>query len=196
MARQTPPRTDLPPCDTGDFVDLFENGTIGLHFVGPDGISLNANQSEMEFLGYTNDEYIGRHISEIHVDAGVIDDILKRLTRKETLKNYEARLRAKDGSIKHVLISSNVLWKNGEFAHTRCFTRDITDRKHAEEEREQLLRDLQRTQDELQEKIKELEIFHDAVVDRELIMIELEKEVKQLRAANEQLHSELGRSTR
>ena len=118
------------------------------------------------------------------------------MTRKETLKNYEARLRAKDGSIKHVLISSNVLWKNGEFAHTRCFTRDITDRKHAEEEREQLLRDLQRTQDELQEKIKELEIFHDAVVDRELKMIELEKEVKQLRAANEQLHSELGRSTR
>ena len=196
MARQTPPRTDLPPCDTADFVDLFENGTIGLHFVGPDGIILNANQAELEFLGYTRDEYIGRHIAEFHVDAGVIDDILKRLTRKETLKNYEARLRAKDGSIKHVLISSNVLWKNGEFAHTRCFTRDITDRKHAEEEREQLLRDLQRTQDELQEKIKELEIFHDAVVDRELKMIELEKEVKQLRAANEQLHSELGRSTR
>ena len=91
MARQTPPRTDLPPCDTGDFVDLFENGTIGLHFVGPDGIILNANQAELEFLGYTHDEYIGRHIAEFHVDAGVIDDILKRLTRKETLKNYEAQ---------------------------------------------------------------------------------------------------------
>jgi PAS domain-containing protein len=27
-----------------------------------------------------------------------------------------------------------VLWKNGRFVHTRCFTRDITERKRAEAE--------------------------------------------------------------
>jgi PAS domain S-box-containing protein len=32
-----------------------------------------------------------------------------------------------------VLISANVLWKNGRFVHTRCFTRNITDRKLVEE---------------------------------------------------------------
>jgi PAS domain S-box-containing protein len=31
-----------------------------------------------------------------------------------------------------VLINSSALWSEGEFVHTRCFTRDITGRKHAE----------------------------------------------------------------
>jgi PAS domain S-box-containing protein len=33
-----------------------------------------------------------------------------------------------------VLISSNVMWEDDRFVHTRCFTRDITERKRAEEE--------------------------------------------------------------
>jgi PAS domain S-box-containing protein len=43
------------------------------------------------------------------------------------------RLRAKDGSIKHVLLSSNAYFRDGEFVHTRCFTRDITERRRVEE---------------------------------------------------------------
>src|SRR5258708_4799272 len=62
----------------------------------------------------------------------VIADILRRLTENEELHSYEARLRRKDGSIRHVLISSNVLRRDGEFIHTRCFTRDITERKRLE----------------------------------------------------------------
>jgi signal transduction histidine kinase len=65
--------------------------------------------------------------------------MLSRLSRKECLHNYEARLRAKDGSIRHVLVNSNVLWRDGRFIHTQCFTRDITDRKKAEGDREALL---------------------------------------------------------
>lgn len=172
-----------------DFVDLFENGALGLHFVGRNGMILNANQAELDILGYSRDEYIGHHIGEFHVDALVIDDILTRLSRKETLKNYEARLRAKDGSIKHVLITSNVFWKNDAFIHTRCFTRDITDRKKIEEERERLLHELQQAHKTLEEKVHELEEFHDVVVDRELKMMALEKEVEALRVDNARLHA-------
>jgi len=177
--------------ESNDFIDLFENGALGLHFVGPDGVILNANQAELDLLGYTRAEYIGHHISEFHVDGPVIQDILNRLSRKEILKNYEARLRAKDGSIKYVLITSNVLWRQDDFIHTRCFTRDITDRKKVEEEREELIRELERTRETLEDKIQELEDFHDAVVNRELKMIELEKEVKQLRANNLRLAEDL-----
>ena len=112
--------------------DFFENASVGLHWVGPDGIILRANRAELELLGYTPQEYVGHHIAEFHADPEVITDILKRLGRGETLCNYDARLRCKDGSIRHVLISSNVLWKDGQFVHTRCFTRDITDRRQAE----------------------------------------------------------------
>lgn len=38
----------------------------------------------------------------------------------------------KDGTRKVVQINSNVYWHNGEFVHTRCFSRDITDLKRAQ----------------------------------------------------------------
>jgi PAS domain S-box-containing protein len=115
-----------------DLADFLDNASVGLHCVGADGRILWANTAEMKLLGFGPEEYIGRHIAEFHIEQDVIADILARLARNETLCNYEARLRAKDGSIKHVLISSNVLWVDGRFVHTRCFTRDITDRKDAE----------------------------------------------------------------
>ena len=48
------------------------------------------------------------------------------------MQEYPARLKCKDGSIKDVLIDSSVLFRDEEFVHTRCFTRDITERKRAE----------------------------------------------------------------
>jgi PAS domain S-box-containing protein len=125
-----PPHFSLTP---DDLLDIFTNGAIGIHFVGPDGVILEANPADLELLGYTREEYIGHHMAEFHVDPPVIEEILTRLSRNETLHNYEARLRAKDGSNKHVLISSNVLWRDGKFMHTRCFTKDVTERRMFEE---------------------------------------------------------------
>ncbi len=114
--------------------DFVENANVGMHWVGPDGIILWANRTEMDMLGFTREEYIGRHIAEFHADQPVIESILRRLTNRETLHNCEARLRCKDGSIRDVLINSNVLWDGDKFVHTRCFTRDITERKQREEQ--------------------------------------------------------------
>ena len=115
-----------------ELFDFVNNAPIGLHWVGADGFILWANQAELELLGYSQEEYIGHHISEFHADKEVIDDILRRLKANETLHDYEARLLCKDGSIKYVLIDSNVFRKDDQFIHTRCFTRDITEGKQAE----------------------------------------------------------------
>ncbi|WP_313943322.1 MULTISPECIES: PAS domain-containing protein [Calothrix] len=112
--------------------DFVENAAVGMHWVKADGTIIWANQAELDLLGYSRFEYIGHSITEFHVDRHVIEDIMARLGRNETLQNYEARLRCKDGSIRYVLIHSNVLWENGKFIHTRCFTRDITTRKKIE----------------------------------------------------------------
>lgn len=117
-----------------DLTDFFENAPVGLHWVGADGNVLRANQTELALLGYTPEEYIGHHIADFHADPDAIEDILRRLKNNETLHNYEARLRCKDGSVKHVLISSNVRMEDGRFGYTRCFTRDITERRLAEDE--------------------------------------------------------------
>lgn len=115
-----------------ELTDFFENATIGLHWVGEDGTVLRVNQAELDLLGYTREEYVGHHIGEFHVDAEVIDDILARLKAGEVLHDYDARMRCKDNSIKHLRINSSVYWEDGKFRHTRCFTRDITDRKRTE----------------------------------------------------------------
>jgi len=85
--------------------DFIENASVSLHWVGADGTILWANQAELDLLGYTREEYVGRSIMEFHADGDVISDILRRLMNKETLRDYEARLRCKDGSVRHVLSS-------------------------------------------------------------------------------------------
>ena len=114
------------------FRDLAETATISLHWVGPDGTILWANQAELDLLGYSAEEYIGHNISEFHVDAYVLENILDRLRSGEKLREHQARLRAKDGSIRYVVIDSSVLFESGRFIHTRCFTRDLTEQRIVE----------------------------------------------------------------
>jgi PAS domain S-box-containing protein len=113
--------------------DFVDNANVGLHWVDADGIILWANRAELALLGYQPEEYIGRSITEFHVDAGRIADVLDRLRADEELRNHEAQMRCKDGSIKHVLVNSTVYRENGAFIHTRCFTRDVTERADAEQ---------------------------------------------------------------
>ena len=80
------------------------------------------------------EDYIGRNIAEFHVDQPVIDEILARLTRGEVIQKYPARLRTRDGRVKHVEITSSVNFRDGDFINTRCFTVDVTDLMTAREE--------------------------------------------------------------
>jgi PAS domain S-box-containing protein len=113
--------------------DVIDNAVTPIHWVDKDGQIIWANQAELDLVGYTAEEYIGHPIAEFHVDQTIISDILQRLSGDQILQSYEARLRAKDGSIKHVLINSSVYREAGNFIHTRCFTHDITERKLSEE---------------------------------------------------------------
>jgi len=112
--------------------DFLDNATIGLHWIGPDGMILRVNQAELDMLGYSREEYVDHNITEFHVDQEAIEDILAQLKAGDVLQDYETRLRCKDGTIKHVRINSSVYREDGRFIHTRCFTRDFTERKRTE----------------------------------------------------------------
>ena len=115
-----------------ELTDFFENAAIGLHWLGPDGMILRVNQAELDMLGYTREEYVGHNIAEFHVEKDLIEDILARLIAGEVVRDYDGRMRCKDGAIKYVRINSSVYSEGGKFIHTRCFTRDITERKRTE----------------------------------------------------------------
>ncbi len=114
-----------------DLEDFFENSAVGLHIVNNEGVIVRANRAELDLLGYAPDEYIGRNIADFHVDQPVIADILTRLSCGQGLDKQPARLRARDGSIKEVLITSNARFLEGNFLSTRCFTVDVTEQRVA-----------------------------------------------------------------
>jgi PAS domain S-box-containing protein len=103
---------------------FVENASVGLHWLTTSGEIVWANQAELDLLGFSREDYIGRNIKDFHADPSAVEDILGRLKRKEKLENYEARLRTRDGAIVHVAIT---------IVNTCCITRDITDRKRFEQ---------------------------------------------------------------
>jgi PAS domain S-box-containing protein len=114
-----------------DLRDFFDTVSVGIHWVGPDGRILRVNQHELDMLGYTREEYLGRAMAELHVDPAVPAELWRRLLAGEPVRNLESRLRRKDGAIRDVDISANGLWADGHFVHARSLTRDVTDRKLA-----------------------------------------------------------------
>lgn len=125
--------------DPSSFEDFFENAVVPMHWVDGKGIILRANKAELDLVGFSREEYVGRHIAEFHADGATIEEILARLSRQESLHKIPARIRTKDGAIKHVLISSNVHSRNGEFVNTRCVTLDVTAETELRKAEERLL---------------------------------------------------------
>jgi serine/threonine-protein kinase len=116
-----------------ELVDFTENANVPMHWVDAEGRIAWANQAELDFLGYTRREYLGSPITRYHADVDVIADILARLKHGECLVGREARLVARDGSIKHVAIHSSAYAEGDRFGHSRCFTIDISHQKQIED---------------------------------------------------------------
>lgn len=141
--------------------DFVENAAEGLRRVRPDGRILWANKVELNLLGYQAHEYIGHHVSEFHVDPEVGEEMLRRQLSGEALVNYPVRMRAKDGTIKHVLVHSNAWMIDGHFASIRCFTRDVTDQvmlqqeRHRQRDQQHAERILRAANDELEFRVRE-----------------------------------------
>jgi PAS domain S-box-containing protein len=114
-----------------ELIDFFQNAPIALHWLSGEGIVLWANQTELDVLGYTAEEYIGQPIMNFCPDEQeLVLEIFKQLGSGNAIKDVPVRFRTKDGRIVDLLIDSNVKYDTeGNFAHTRCFIRDDTTRK-------------------------------------------------------------------
>src|SRR5688572_22150954 len=107
------PRAPAPgkPAAEPDAADFCEQAAVPFSSVGADGRIVWANRAELEFLGYTKQEYLGRALTDIHADPRTAQELLRRLADGETVHQYEARLRRRNGTFVDVLIDANVLWK-------------------------------------------------------------------------------------
>jgi len=114
-----------------ELIDFFQNAPIAMHWLNSDGTVLWANQTELNVLGYTAEEYIGQPIMNFCPDEKeLVLEIFQQLGSGNAIADVPVRFRTKDGKIVHLLIDSNVAYKkDGSFGHTRCFIRDDTARK-------------------------------------------------------------------
>ena len=138
-----------------ELADLLENAVEGVQRVGADQTILWANKALLKLLGYSPDEYVGHPLSDFHVSENVFAEYWRRLMRGQDIYDYPAELRCKDGSVRQVQIYSNGLWENGEFVHTRCFVRDVTEQRQAEQALRESESNLRQAKDKLESLVEQ-----------------------------------------
>jgi PAS domain S-box-containing protein len=114
------------------FEAFFESSIVPMRSLDASGIILRANQAELEFLGYTRDEYVGRDIAAFHEDPASTAEMIARLARGEQLVKQPVRLRAKDGSIRHVLTSATAQFLDSRLTAIYCVSWDAAAEADAE----------------------------------------------------------------
>src|SRR5262249_26259312 len=116
-------------------VDSSEDAIVGKNL---DGIITSWNPGAQRMYGYTKEEVIGRSISML-IPPGLPDElpaIMDRLRRGERVEHYETKRVRKDGTVFDVSATvSPIRNQAGEITGASAVTRDISERKRAEEER-------------------------------------------------------------
>jgi PAS domain S-box-containing protein len=119
-----------------DAQTLYNKAPCGYHSVDADGIFVLINQTELDWLGYTREEIIGKMTFRDQVlpeDRPMIRDRLQRLIEGEKLESVELGLRRRDGTTFVALLSSTaVVDEQGRFVRTNNTLVDISARKLAE----------------------------------------------------------------
>ncbi|MCH8060146.1 MAG: EAL domain-containing protein [Proteobacteria bacterium] len=114
---------------------LFQNVVDGVYIASPEGEWITANPALVEMLGYDSVEDLkaaGR-TTLLYVNPIDRERVFARLEAQGLVKNFEYRLRRKDGREIVVLENSHAVFDDdgNVVAHEGTIT-DITERKHAE----------------------------------------------------------------
>ena len=139
----TPAARENSPLRTSEirYRRLFESARDGILILDAASLKItDVNPFMMELLGYSREEFLGKELWEIGLfsDKAASQQAFKELQLNGYLRYEDLPLQTTDGKLREVEFVSNVY---GEDRHQviQCNIRDITNRKHAEEERRLLL---------------------------------------------------------
>ena len=109
---------------------LYQQAPCGYHSVDAQGLYVRVNQTELNWLGYTEDEVVGkmRFWDFVHPDqVSEIQARLQRVVRNEPVPSIKICLYRRDGSELWVLLgTSAVLNEEGRFLHTNNTLVDVS----------------------------------------------------------------------
>ena len=136
------------------YSNIIANMNLGLIEVSNDDEILMANNSFLEMSGYSEDELIGCVASETFPTEESKKRIYnENLDRKKGLSNsYEIEAKNKDGQVRNWLVSGAPNYNlAGEIVGSIGIHLDITELKQLEQQKENLLKELEKSNNELQE---------------------------------------------
>ncbi|MBL7187757.1 MAG: PAS domain S-box protein [Phycisphaerae bacterium] len=136
------------------FSDFFKNAPIGFHIFGPDQVVIDINEAELAMIGYEREEVVGKKKwAELIVpeEEEQFEKHWHDITTKGHARNLEYTLMHKDGyHIDVILNASSRFDQQGNFVSTRGSVLNITARKHAEQARHRLIKELEAKHKELE----------------------------------------------
>jgi len=167
---------------------LIEASLDPLVTISPDGKITDVNEATVKVTGVPRQRLIGTDFSDYFTDSGKAREGYQRVFAEGFVTDYPLTIRHRDGRLTDVLYNASVYEDaSGHVLGVFAAARDVTERKKAEQElAEQRRRELDR--------LFELEKFQKLTVGRELKMMELKKEIEQLRTENEELRRSRDRS--
>ncbi|MEN6584848.1 MAG: PAS domain S-box protein [Sulfuricella sp.] len=118
--------------------DLYNNAPCGYHSLDKKGVFIRINNTELQWLGYTREELIGKvRISDLYTPQSqlLFEQTFPRLKETGAVHDLEIDIVRKDGTLMAVLLNATAIYDaQGQFLMSRSTLHDITVRKFAEEE--------------------------------------------------------------
>src|SRR5690606_35367761 len=105
-------------------------------FLTPQGVIQRANRRLLEQLGYASHDFVGQSLQDFLIEQGQSEVVSQSLAAAGTKNEVELRLRARDGSARHIWMNVTVpVAQEGKpVSQVRCFVHDITDQVRHESE--------------------------------------------------------------
>src|SRR5579872_5896463 len=156
---------------------LIKNAPDPVFVSDLEGKILTANDAVYELLGFRTDEVLEQSLSRFisAEETREFTAALREVIEKGVTRNARLNPRSASGEVIATTLNASALRDtDGKVIGAIGILRDM--RAY-----EKVVRDLQESKSELQEKILDLEKFEEVVVGRELKMIALEKEVENLK---------------
>ncbi|MFC2071066.1 PAS domain-containing protein, partial [Chloroflexota bacterium] len=115
---------------------LFETSMDGMYISTKDGRFIDGNQSVLDLIGYSKKELLNLNTHDLYFDPRERERILEVVEKDGSVRDYELKLRRKDGTAVDCLVTSSMyLDQRGNVLGSQGIVRDITERRQAEEER-------------------------------------------------------------
>jgi len=130
---------------------LFDRVPVGLYRTTPDGQIVDANPALIQMLGYRNlDALLEMNAASIHASPEQRERENAVLRCEGIARGFELQMRKRDGTLIWAKDTVRAICDDaGTVLHYEGSMEDITERKWAEQERERLIRELQKALSEV-----------------------------------------------